>query len=89
MSNQGEEGWYPECMGCGDGNLGSDTYCNECYEKANKSGELKICKDALKQCEGEKKDILKRYRNLQGMYDKLIKKVNTLNQKQTNEVSKK
>ncbi len=48
-------------------------------------GELKICKDALKQCEGEKKDILKRYRNLQQMYDRLIKKFNSLNSENNKE----
>lgn len=69
--NQGEEGWYPECMGCGCGNIGADVYCKECYEKANKSKELEI---KLKSLQGDRDNILRKYRNLQGMYDKLIRK---------------
>lgn len=33
MSNQGEDGWYPECKDCGCGNLGSDVFCSGCHQK--------------------------------------------------------
>ena len=35
MSHQMEEGWYPECDGCGCGNLaaGAITLCKECKKK--------------------------------------------------------
>ena len=34
MSNQSEEGWYPECNCCDCGNLyGSITICDDCLRK--------------------------------------------------------
>ena len=37
MSNQSEEGWYPECNKCGDGNLvESITFCKDCWEEFKK-----------------------------------------------------
>ena len=32
MSNQSEDGWYPECEMCGCGNLGK-VVCWDCYDK--------------------------------------------------------
>ena len=36
MSHQGEEGWYPECIVCNSGNLGSEVVCKDCYNKLKK-----------------------------------------------------
>jgi hypothetical protein len=34
MSNQMEDGWYPECDDCGCGNLvEAHTYCGDCFKK--------------------------------------------------------
>ena len=42
MSNQGEDGWYPECDDCGCGNLaGSITFCTECWNKIKKKYKIK------------------------------------------------
>lgn len=42
MSNQSEDGWYPECDDCGDGNLGeSFTFCKDCWEKLKKKYNIK------------------------------------------------
>lgn len=42
MSNQSEDGWYPECSDCGCGNLGkSITLCDECWEKFKKKYNIK------------------------------------------------
>ena len=35
MSNQTEDGWYPECCECESGNLGK-VYCEDCYKDALK-----------------------------------------------------
>lgn len=41
MSNQAEDGWYPECSDCGCGNLGR-VYCDDCYEDLNKLWEKRF-----------------------------------------------
>lgn len=33
MSNQGDDGWYPECSKCGCGNLGCDVVCSRCHKE--------------------------------------------------------
>ncbi len=34
MSNQSEDGWFPECDNCGCGNLGKIvTLCEDCFNK--------------------------------------------------------
>jgi len=61
MSNQGEDGWYPECDKCGCGNLGT-AYCDECYDELKKKiielkKEIRLHHDTIKIQEGEIKRL--------------------------------
>ena len=64
MSNQSEDGWYPECLNCGCGNLGSDVICEECYEKKiiGITNEIYKCK-SLKEIFGTLEIIKSRLNN--------------------------
>jgi len=42
MSNQSEDGWYPECCFCGMANLGSEVVCKSCYNKARAEQDKKV-----------------------------------------------
>lgn len=33
MSSQVEDGWFPECKKCGNGNLGDRIVCMDCFVK--------------------------------------------------------
>lgn len=57
MSNQGEDGWYPECDKCGEGNLGN-VYCSECYLKLKAFAKnlIEAILDNLESCEDAKID---------------------------------
>ena len=42
MSNQMEDGWYPECDDCGCGNLAkSITLCDDCWKKLKEKYNIK------------------------------------------------
>jgi len=42
MSNQMEDGWYPECDDCGCGNLGkSITLCEDCLKELLEKEDIK------------------------------------------------
>ena len=46
MSNQMEEGWYPECDDCGCGNLyGSVTICEDCLKNMTTKDFIKLKKE--------------------------------------------
>jgi len=70
MSNQGEEGWYPECIVCDMGNLGN-VVCEQCYmnKTSNKTkGKERISEKRLstngEEDENKKKAILEWVVNL-------------------------